>query len=77
MATSEILEGQQRLLEDLRRQARELEAREGSGDKEAVEAVLQKISALEARLDELADRPEPRRYGVSLRARIARLFGLD
>ena len=77
MATStEILEGQQKLLEDLRRQARELEAREGSGDKEAVEAVLQKVSALEGRLDGLAARlaepPRDRRWG----ARLARLLGL-
>lgn len=77
-ALTELIEREQRLIEELRRQARELEARGGSGDKEAAEAMLLKVSALQAKLDGLAARQvEPVRYGLSLRARIARLFGLD
>jgi hypothetical protein len=77
-ALTELIEREQRLIEDLRHQAREIEARGGSGDKEDAEAMLLKISALQAKVDALAARQvEPARYGLGLRARIARMFGLD
>lgn len=56
MALKEIIEAQQRLIEDLRGQAQLLEARGQSGDKEAAEALLLKINALQNKLDGLEAR---------------------
>jgi hypothetical protein len=72
-----MIEGEQRLIESLRRQAQELEARGGDRDREAAEAILLKISALQAKLDGLAARHEEpssrdRRWGARI---LARLFG--
>ena len=53
---SEIIGAQQRLIEDLREQARKLETRGESGDKAAAEALRLKIDALQSKLDGLKAR---------------------
>jgi hypothetical protein len=63
MALKEIIEAQQGLIEDLRNQAQGLEARGRSGDREAAEAILLKISALQSKLDGLQAHQGERGYG--------------
>ena len=56
VALKEMIEAQQRLIEDLRDQARVIEARGGRGDKEAAAAIRVKIDALQGKLDALKAR---------------------
>ena len=56
MALQDLTDAQQRMIEDLRAQARVLEARGGAGDKEAAEAMLAKIAGLQSRLDGVKER---------------------
>jgi hypothetical protein len=56
MALKELIEAEQRLIEDLRGQAQVLETRGRSGDKEAAEALLLKINAMQNKLDGLKAR---------------------
>jgi hypothetical protein len=62
MALKELIETQQRLIEDLRGQAQVLEARGRSGDREAAEAIILKIGAMQAKLDGLKARQGGREH---------------
>jgi hypothetical protein len=62
MALNELIEAEQKLIEDLRSQARVLEARGRSGDREAAEAILLKIGAMQTKLDGLKARQGGRGY---------------
>jgi hypothetical protein len=53
MALEDLNNAQQRVIEDLRSKARALQARGGAGDKEAGEAILEKIAILQSGLDSL------------------------
>jgi hypothetical protein len=63
MALNELIEAEQRLIEDLRGQAQVLEARGRSGDREAAEAILLKIGAMQKKLDGLKARQGGREHG--------------
>ena len=68
MPLQDLTDAQQRVIEDMRAQARVLEARGGAGDKAASEAILAKIADLQSRLDGLKARQQAAEDGGPIRA---------
>jgi len=56
MNIEQIIEAQQKMIEDLRGQVQVIEARGGPGDKEAAEELRAKLHVMQGKLDLLKDR---------------------